>query len=829
MRRSLRTRSIVLATIVVSVTLFSPRITPNNASAAPVDATAQAPNPQSPYGIDGVMRWPTWGTFGQPADLMLQTGAGWVREDFAWGLIEPHPGAFDWLATDRIVGNLYDRKVNVLGIISYGASWATATTADDSAALSFYPPDQDKYYAFVKALVGRYKHAVHHWEIWNEPDNATFWKPAPNPREYAALLKTSYRAVKDADPTAKVLSGGVSGNAIPFLEEMLAAGAGNSFDILALHPYAVPLDPQQGRTESSPEVHKLLDVEMNKYRAFLQRHNLARPIWVTEIGWPAQNWGLDDEQQANYLAQTYALLLSSGIPERVFWYSFKDQSGDPRDSWGLVAWGNNATDLNPRRASFRAFTASAQLLTGATPAGRVQLASFTMVQDFEQPATWTRSTSNEGSFATSSDQAHSGASSGKLRYTFSAPSQAVDFSPSQPTQLPGKPTRLGLWVRGDGSGDYLSAWLLDRDGELFKVRLGAVTGPADGWRYFESPIDSYYFSWETAGGNPANHKPDYPVSFVSFRLENTPDEPAGSGTIYVDDLQSWDGPNVNAVRFTRTDGSVIDVLWSASPSQVNLPTSSAEASVISRDGVGTKVAARGGSLSLKTSASPIYVIHKPSRAEGASSTISGGTGAAGNSSAMCLAAVRTDNTGASGNRYFQDTGHNLSGPFRAYWESHGSLTVLGFPITEEFDAASSDGKIYKQQYFERARLEYHPESPPPADVQVGLLGVWAAQEHGASTASQAQSATGGQFFPETGQSLQTFRAWWNANGALNLFGFPISPELQERNVQDGKTYTVQYFERNRLELHPELAGTPREVMLGLLGVEYIAKQACPAR
>ena len=127
----------------------------------------------------------------------------------------------------------------------------------------------------------------------------------------------------------------------------------------------------------------------------------------------------------------------------------------------------------------------------------------------------------------------------------------------------------------------------------------------------------------------------------------------------------------------------------------------------------------------------------------------------------------------------------------------------------------------------RANMEYHPGNEPPADVQIGLLGVWAATDHNVARATQALSTSGGQFFPETGQALVTFKAWWNANGALHVFGFPISPELQERNAQDGKMYTVQYFERNRLELHPEFAGTPREVMLGLLGVEYLAKQKCP--
>ncbi|MEO8288940.1 MAG: hypothetical protein ABI670_21200, partial [Chloroflexota bacterium] len=40
-----------------------------------------------------------------------------------------------------------------------------------------------------------------------------------------------------------------------------------------------------------------------------------------------------------------------------------------------------------------------------------------------------------------------------------------------------------------------------------------------------------------------------------------------------------------------------------------------------------------------------------------------------------------------------------------------------------------------------------------------------------------------------------------------------------KSPTDGKTYLVQYFERNRLEYHPENKGTPFEVLLGLLGVQ----------
>ncbi len=68
------------------------------------------------------------------------------------------------------------------------------------------------------------------------------------------------------------------------------------------------------------------------------------------------------------------------------------------------------------------------------------------------------------------------------------------------------------------------------------------------------------------------------------------------------------------------------------------------------------------------------------------------------------------------------------------------------------------------------------------------------------------------FFPETGHNLSNFfKRFWDANGGLARFGYPISEEFQENG------HTVQYFERVRFEHHPENGATSSEVELGLLG------------
>jgi hypothetical protein len=75
-----------------------------------------------------------------------------------------------------------------------------------------------------------------------------------------------------------------------------------------------------------------------------------------------------------------------------------------------------------------------------------------------------------------------------------------------------------------------------------------------------------------------------------------------------------------------------------------------------------------------------------------------------------------------------------------------------------------------------------------------------------------------QNFKESGRTIcGRFLQFWNNNGGLAQQGYPISGEMQERSDTDGKSYTVQYFERAVFERHPE-NGYPNDVLLQLLGV-----------
>jgi hypothetical protein len=177
-----------------------------------------------------------------------------------------------------------------------------------------------------------------------------------------------------------------------------------------------------------------------------------------------------------------------------------------------------------------------------------------------------------------------------------------------------------------------------------------------------------------------------------------------------------------------------------------------------------------------------------------------------------LGVADKDDALSKGRLFFPETGHSLGGVFRPYWEKQGGLPIFGFPISEEFmEVSPTDGKLYRVQYFERNRFEYHPETNT---VMLGLLG---SEMTAGMNFAPAQADSTALFFRETQHNLSgQFRDYWEKQGGLPIFGFPIS----EPYYQNGKL--IQWFERNRFEYHPDNPPQYR-VLLGLLGIDLARK------
>ncbi|MFV9505267.1 MAG: hypothetical protein AB4911_11955 [Oscillochloridaceae bacterium umkhey_bin13] len=186
-------------------------------------------------------------------------------------------------------------------------------------------------------------------------------------------------------------------------------------------------------------------------------------------------------------------------------------------------------------------------------------------------------------------------------------------------------------------------------------------------------------------------------------------------------------------------------------------------------------------------------------------------------------------------RYFPETQQAAVNWFLETWKNTpNALFVLGYPISAPFieESFTNPGQFYRVQYFERAVLEEHPNNFGQQGNRFYIQGRLMGQQLARGRENEAPfrrvgNPGDGTWFAETGHTLRNspapFRDFWQRNGGLEVFGFPLSEQFQEVNQADGQTYWVQYFERQRMEWHPNQPDPRYRILLGLLGNEYRAR------
>jgi hypothetical protein len=174
-------------------------------------------------------------------------------------------------------------------------------------------------------------------------------------------------------------------------------------------------------------------------------------------------------------------------------------------------------------------------------------------------------------------------------------------------------------------------------------------------------------------------------------------------------------------------------------------------------------------------------------------------------------------------RYFKETGHNIGTRIKAFYEQNGGTPIFGLPLTEVI----REGDL-EVQYFERARFELHPEFEPAFYVSLTQLGRQQIEgrTEPAFAPAPAENDANTTYFPQTGHSIRFgFRAFWLKNGGVPIFGYPLSEEFTEISPDDGKEYTVQYFERVKLEYHPE--DPQNQIKIARLGAQALDQSGQP--
>jgi hypothetical protein len=169
-----------------------------------------------------------------------------------------------------------------------------------------------------------------------------------------------------------------------------------------------------------------------------------------------------------------------------------------------------------------------------------------------------------------------------------------------------------------------------------------------------------------------------------------------------------------------------------------------------------------------------------------------------------------------GAQYFPNARHNLRGPFLTFWKRYGGVDTFGYPQTEPL---VEDGRTV--QYTDRFVLEM-----VNGRVQTAPLSRYLVTQRYFDPAYAPATGSGARYFATTQHTLSgRFLTWWLAHQGSTLLGAPISEPLVEGNNDgSGRRYLLQWFQKGRLEYHPENAGTRYEMQLGLVGLQALQQR-----
>jgi hypothetical protein len=255
--------------------------------------------------------------------MINQAGIKWIKQIFGWNEIEFKKGYFNddknkksgWQKYDEIVDLAAKYDIQIVARIDQTPAWANPAGGVPGG----HPANFQDYADFLKAFVEHYKGKVKYITVWNEPNLEREWEPTKkvNPAQYVEMLKVAYKAVKDTDPTVKVMAAplaitlekDINLDELTYLDEMYQAGAKDYFDIMPANAYGLEFPPAAA---PDPQVLNYRRVEL-LHDVMVKNGDANKAVWFNEYGWNASpasipadklTWRrVTEQQQADYTVQ----------------------------------------------------------------------------------------------------------------------------------------------------------------------------------------------------------------------------------------------------------------------------------------------------------------------------------------------------------------------------------------------------------------------------------------------------------------------------------------------------------------------------------------------
>ncbi len=236
--------------------------------------------PTGPVQVFGLLVIP------RPTDFSLQPTSPFAA-------LEGHPYTARWLGVrwNRPNFNWNEREMELAS--RYGLNYVGMIN-EANAALEGRMSLQE-YERYVHESVSRFKHRVTYWQLGNEPN---LYQPGV-PEKWAEVLRVGYEAAKRADPSCRVMWGGITALDVDpeMVDKLLSAGGGNYTDIIDVHLY-VPI----------VEMDRLLA----KVRADMAKHGVDKPIVITEVT-ATLGTVVPEREKAAHVYKRFAVAESHGV------------------------------------------------------------------------------------------------------------------------------------------------------------------------------------------------------------------------------------------------------------------------------------------------------------------------------------------------------------------------------------------------------------------------------------------------------------------------------------------------------------------------------------
>jgi hypothetical protein len=223
-----------------------------------------------------------------------------------WTALEPQKGVWNWQPLDIWVAAAEQHGIqDILLTLGQTPAWASSDPSDVNyvgAGAPAPPTNNQDWIDYVTAVAQRYQGRIRYYEIWNEPNDTTYYSGTV--AELAELTAEAYSAIKSVDPGNTVLS--PAAYAPGYLDELLAAGVGSTVDMIAYHMYETP--PEE------------TGAAITNVRLVMAANGIgSMPVWDTE-GASGDNTVTEDVGAA-YLVRKYLVDLAFGSI-RYDWYTW---------------------------------------------------------------------------------------------------------------------------------------------------------------------------------------------------------------------------------------------------------------------------------------------------------------------------------------------------------------------------------------------------------------------------------------------------------------------------------------------------------------------------